>query len=494
MRHTDTTGQPLRAGVYVRLSKWEPTAADGDSSAMTRQEPDCRDLATRRGWVVANTYVDEDRSAFSGARRPDYERMLDDIKNDQLDVVVVQHPDRLHRHPRELEDFVDLLERTGVCVASCTAGDVDLETPEGRLVARITGAVARKDSEDKSRRLRRMMVELVDNGKPNGGGRPYGYQRTGAKTPEADTRKMVLDPVEAPIARDIIERVAAGESLTAIMRDLNTRGIPNARGNTWNLNNIRKLALNGRYAKVRMHNGREAGRGDWPAVVDEGTWRRAVALLTDESRRRRRTPRVALLVGGLIVCGKCGRPLTSKQHWYGRKDSGRMVRVYACRVNADPRLRGCGGVTVKAEPVEDLVTDAVIAAIEAPAFAKALQRKASGTPKAVTDAKAIEDRLERFEQMAVNGDITPVEWKRMRDGLLAKLSDAHAQMTVDTAASAAGRYAGQAGALRADWPNLALDRRQAIVRSVVEAVVVAPINGASGGVFDPSRVSIKWRS
>jgi hypothetical protein len=393
-----------------------------------------------------------------------------------------------------LEDFVDLLERTNTFVATSTAGDIDLETPEGRLYARITGAVARKESEDKSRRLRRMMVELVDNGKPNGGGRPYGYQRVGAKTPEGDTRALVLDPVEAPIARDIIERVAAGETLTGIMRDLNTRGIRNARGNTWNLNNIRKLALNGRYAGVRMHNGQEAGRGDWPAVVDEGTWRRAMVLLTDETRARRRTPRVALLVGGLIVCAKCGRPLTSKPHWYGRKDSGRMVRVYACRTNADPRLAGCGGVTVKAEPVEELVTDAVIATIEAPAFARSLQRRATSSPKAVADAQAIEDRLARYEHMAINGEVTPAEWKRLRDGLTAKLSEAHSQMTVDTAASAAGRYAGQAGALRDAWPNLALDRRQAIVRSVVETVVVAPVRGASGGVFDPSRVSITWRS
>jgi hypothetical protein len=40
--------------------------------------------------------------------------------------VVTWHPDRLHRAPRELEDFVDLVEATGATVATVTAGDTDL--------------------------------------------------------------------------------------------------------------------------------------------------------------------------------------------------------------------------------------------------------------------------------------------------------------------------------------------------------------------------------
>ena len=58
-----------------------------------------------------------------------------------------------------------------------TAGEFDLCTPEGRLTARIVGSVARKESEDKSRRIRRKHVELAKAGKVSGGGRrPFGFE------------------------------------------------------------------------------------------------------------------------------------------------------------------------------------------------------------------------------------------------------------------------------------------------------------------------------
>ena len=67
---TPSTERALRAGIYVRLSKWEPSTPDLDSSAMTRHEPDCRDLCDRRGWQVAGRYIDEDCSAFTGRAGP----------------------------------------------------------------------------------------------------------------------------------------------------------------------------------------------------------------------------------------------------------------------------------------------------------------------------------------------------------------------------------------------------------------------------------------
>ena len=61
--------------------------------------------------------------------------MLTDLANGDLDCVVCWHPDRLHRSPRELEDFIDLVEKTGAAVATVTSGDYDLATGDGRFVA-----------------------------------------------------------------------------------------------------------------------------------------------------------------------------------------------------------------------------------------------------------------------------------------------------------------------------------------------------------------------
>ena len=106
-------------------------------------------------------YEDNDRSAFSGKLREDYQHLLKDVKAGLIDVIVCWHPDRLHRSPRELEGFIELLEVTGVTVATVTAGDRDFATPNGRWLARMEGANARRESEQKSDRITRKHLQLA---------------------------------------------------------------------------------------------------------------------------------------------------------------------------------------------------------------------------------------------------------------------------------------------------------------------------------------------
>ena len=59
---------------------------------------------------MVNTYVDNDISAYRGARRPQYERMLQAVRDGEVTTVIAWHPDRLYRHPRDLEAFVETIE------------------------------------------------------------------------------------------------------------------------------------------------------------------------------------------------------------------------------------------------------------------------------------------------------------------------------------------------------------------------------------------------
>jgi len=54
-----------------------------------RQIADCEALAARKGWPVAGVYEDNDTSAWSGRVRPEYRRLLEDIKDRLVDGVLV---------------------------------------------------------------------------------------------------------------------------------------------------------------------------------------------------------------------------------------------------------------------------------------------------------------------------------------------------------------------------------------------------------------------
>src|SRR5205823_6092011 len=102
----------MRTAIYCRISR--DTAAE--ALGVNRQESDCRAFCKRNGWTVAEVFVDNDISAYSGRRRPGYEAMLDALKNSEAQALVVWHPDRLHRSPIELERFIDLVEVTRTIV------------------------------------------------------------------------------------------------------------------------------------------------------------------------------------------------------------------------------------------------------------------------------------------------------------------------------------------------------------------------------------------
>ena len=113
--------------------------------------------------------------------------------------MIVWHNDRLHRNTRELEDFIDLVEATSIAVATVTSGDYDLTTTTGRAMARIACALARLESEDKSRRIKRQALQAAQEGRRSGGGtRAYGYQ-TGRK----------LIPSETAVIKEAARRILA---------------------------------------------------------------------------------------------------------------------------------------------------------------------------------------------------------------------------------------------------------------------------------------------
>src|SRR5207244_3099370 len=128
---------PVRAGVYARIS----SDREGDGLGVARQIEDCERLAERKGWPVAARYVDDDVSAWSGKRRPEYARMLADLETGTIDGLLVYDQDRLHRQPSELESFIDLCKRRGLTYVTSVSGDIDLTTPDGQFQARILGAV-----------------------------------------------------------------------------------------------------------------------------------------------------------------------------------------------------------------------------------------------------------------------------------------------------------------------------------------------------------------
>jgi site-specific DNA recombinase len=463
----------MRAAIYCRISQ----DRTGEALGVARQREDAEKLCTDRGWAVAEVLVDNDLSAYSGRARPGYTRLLDAVRAGEVDAIVAWHPDRLHRSPRELEDFVELVEEHKVAIATVRSGDLDLATASGRMTARIVGSVARHESEQKSERIRRALEQNAKAGRRHGSARPFGFEADGV---------TIREP-EAELIRDAAARVLAGETVTGVARTWNEAGVKTPqRAAAWHPTKVRNILLSPRVAGLRAHKGEVVGEAVWEPVIDRQTWERLRSLLTRQSRPGRPS---AYLLSAIARCGLCSGPL------WGSK-SGQRVR-YIC--HSGPGRDGCGRIAVTARQLDAFITQVTITTLTddgGRGLAQARERRAGEDrrqAKAADDLAIAEARLEELAGDYADGAITRREWLVARERLERRLTAARKvldrggdgvlwSLPTDTAALVDLWEAKQEDVA---W-------RRAVIAATVDHVDVHP-SRTRGSKLDQGRVEVVWR-
>lgn len=456
--------------IYARISQDRSAQELG----VTRQLQDCYAEAARRGWTVADEYVDDDISAYSGKKRPQYQRLLEDVSGGRVDAVIVWRLDRLHRQPRELEHFVDVCTRAGIGDVVSLAGEFDLGKSEGLFTARIMGAVAAADSQVKSERIRRQSQQSAEAGLPHmGGPRPFGFQ--------AD--KVTHEANEAEVIRELAVRALAGETLTSLATWLQESGVKTVGGKEWRTTTLRGLLTNGRIWGMRAHRGQILGPGVWEPIITAEQGERLRRKLLDPARRTNHSARRYLL-SGILVCGKCGNRLHSTPRG--------QYRRYGCRKGADSA--GCGGIFVYADKLEQYVEKALLHRLDSPAMHEALTEDSVDKERARELADKIDqdkDRLDKLATMWADGELSREEWATARDRIKPRLDANRRAFDRLNHRDSIAEYIGHSAELRTQWATLNLSRQVAI--ALLTSITILPSATPGRHGVDLDRVVLEWR-
>ena len=425
---------------------------------------------------MAGTYVDNDISAFSGKKRPEYRRLLRDIEEGAVDAIIAWHTDRLHRSPRELEEFIEICDKYRIPVETVRAGELDLKTPAGRAVARTLGAWARYESEHKSERVRRKKAELAQKGLPLGGGwRCYGYAKD----------KMTVIPEEAAVLDEVADRILAGESLHSICRNLNDRGTRTAAGNLWACTSLRQLLLRPRLAGISEHHTAGRVRAQWPAVILEEKWVRLVALLTDPVRRTRPGAPRRHLLSGILRCGECGGRLAA----HLRRSKTREYALYHCPRFTDGR--GCGRVGISSHRVEPFIVEAALSSLEH----LRMTPDTAANPDDATDIAAHEADQAQLSELAslyASRTISAHEWIRARSEIEERLAERNHRIADKATHHGLRDLVNREIDFREAWPTLTIEQQRSILSLLLDRVNVARA-ATNHRRWDPSRLTPVWR-
>lgn len=444
--------------------------SDDGPLGVTRQEKDCRELATALGAEVTQVYRENDTSAFRRRKvtlpdgrtamrvvRPEFRRALDDLAGGVIDILIVYDIDRLARDPRDLEDLIDVVEETGRSAKAVT-GSLDLSTDHGIAMARVQVAIANKSSRDTARRVRRKQRDLAEEGRVGqGGNRPYGYEAN---------RTVVIEE-EAAVVREIAARVIAGDSLTSVAAALNRRGVRPVRAAAWDVTAVRQVVVKPHGTGLRVYQGKVIGEGTWRPILDRPTWQ---AFRDIVAARSRDTPAVRkYLLSGIALCGLCG---TGRM---GANSDSDGVR-YRCQELA------CGRISRDMRLLDEHVIGRVLGRLAEEGL----------TPGPDDDAPAAGElaglQARRRAVVAAFADVDgedPVELRsslRDLDGRITGLVDLHSRRLRER------RLADARGMSRVEWDALPLDRRRAIVAGLY---LITVHRARRGRGFDPASVEME---
>lgn len=481
---------------YVRISDDREGAGIGVDGQLAELVP----LGKRLGGRILEPLVDNDLTAYDRSERyrtrPGYDRLCELLlERPGRRGVLAWHTDRMHRTPRELEDFIDLIERTGAPVHTVKSGVIDLSHASGRMTARVHCAVARHESEHKSERVKRRIAEKAAGGEiGNGGTRPYGYRRIYAG--EGRHRRIVrdeVDPREADVIRQIAHRLLAGDSVRSVLNWLNDQaGEPTSTGGRWSRQGLRQAMTSPRIAGFREHRGRVTGPAVWPAIIDRDTHEQLRALFAARATGQRPfTGRVHYLAGS-VHCSSClaaGRPSKMRPT---SQNGGRLVMK--CMADTG----GCGGRVVGLEPLREMIDTYMVRRLSDGSLLRRLARAEAvdgdRTTELVQRIDADERRLALLQDSLADGDegelpevVATIRSVRKRIGA------ARAELA---ALAGLPRVAGSDLAdLARRWRDppaaggLTVERKAALLRLLVAQIVVGP-RLRHGPGFDPRRISL----
>lgn len=350
----------MRVGCYVRVSTQEQAKEGYSIGAQTER---LRAYCTARDWTVLEVYTDP---AYSGAKmeRPAMQRLISDVKNHRLDLVLVYKLDRLSRSQKDTLYLIeDVFMKNGVSFVSINE-NFDTSTAFGRAMVGILSVFAQLEREQIKERSQMGRVERAKAGLWKGGGvSPVGYDYMEAES------KLRINDYEAMQVREIFDLyVNQRKSISAIQQHMINSGYTYKSGSWRYRSTVRGVLKNPVYTGVIQWHG-ESYPGQHPPLVSKELFSKAQARLREAGPQSGKSPeyspfKATQLLTGILFCKLCGARYFGSGGYRGPHNlpnsQKKLVHIYACYSRAKTRRDmikdpNCKNKRWRAEQLDELI-------------------------------------------------------------------------------------------------------------------------------------------
>jgi site-specific DNA recombinase len=209
--------KPVRCAIYTRVSTEHGLDQEFNSlDAQYEAASAYIKSQAHAGWTLIRSRYDDGGYSGGSTDRPDLQRLLEDIRAQRIDVIVVYKVDRLTRSLADFAKLVELFDAHGVSFVSVTQ-QFNTTTSMGRLTLNVLLSFAQSEREVTSERIRDKIAASKRRGIWVGGNLPLGYRMNDGK--------ITIMEDEAELVRSIFQRYLELGSINELLRDLKKRDI-----------------------------------------------------------------------------------------------------------------------------------------------------------------------------------------------------------------------------------------------------------------------------
>ena len=346
-----------RVAAYCRVS----TDSEDQKGSYESQVQYYRDYISKNpDWQFVDIYADEAITGTQVEKRQDFQRLITDCLNGEIDYIVTKAIARFARNTLDTLKYVRLLKDKQIGVYF-EEENIDTLTMDGELLLTILSSVAQQEVENISAHVKKGLKMKMQRGELVGGPRCLGYNF------DWESREITINPEEAKIVRYIFDRYLEGIGGRVIARELEEQGIPSPRGNTsWADTTVLGIIKNEKYkgdvlqgktftvdpiSKRRLDNYGEEDqyyiKGNHTPIVTEEEFEKAQEIRLRRSGRRGRDGKASSLrqrysrmyaFSSLLECGFC-KSVLARRSWHSQTIYHKVI--WQCQVSVRKGKRFC---------------------------------------------------------------------------------------------------------------------------------------------------------
>lgn len=298
----------------------------------------------------------EAHSAKDSGQRPVFKEILEDVRRERFNGILVWHPDRLSRNAGDLGSVVDLMDQK-LLVQIRTYGQSFTNTPSEKFLLMILCSQAKLENDNKSINVKRGLKTRVEMGLWPAPA-PTGYFKEKRMDRKCET---LIDPDRAPVIKKMFEKVAyekwSGRKIYNWLKfDLNFK---TAGGNkNLTVSNIYCILENHFYYGIFEY---PKNSGNWYQGKHEPLITKELFDQVQEQVKSQfvRSEGKEFAFTKLMTCGLCGSGITADEKFKKQKNGNIHRHVYyGCTKRRDPNCK-CGYINEVdlIKQFEDLVNE-----------------------------------------------------------------------------------------------------------------------------------------